>query len=83
MADKGKEKETAESLAGLSLTGKNPSPCAPAPAPRQPPRPSAPPPPPEGDDDDFEEEDENDPFADRNALTTSIVENREPVWRTV
>ena len=82
MSDKGKENETTQSLAGLSLAGKIPSPRAPPPAPRQPPRPIQPPPP-EEDEDDFEEEDENDPFADRNAVTTPKVEKREPVWRAV
>lgn len=80
MADKGKENETAQSLTGLNLAGKSPSPRVPAP--RQPPRPVQPPPP-EEDEDDFEEEDENDPFADRNAVNTPKVEKREPVWRTV
>merc|ERR1712225_79330 len=81
MSEKGKETETAQSLAGLSIGGN--SPRAPAPAPRQPPRPVQPPPPQEDDEDDFEEEDENDPFADRNAVNTPKVEKREPVWKTI
>ncbi|KAL2069608.1 hypothetical protein VTL71DRAFT_14287 [Oculimacula yallundae] len=82
MSEKGKENETAQSLAGLNLAGKAPSPRAPAPAPRQPPRPVQPPPPAE-DEEEIEEEDENDPFADRNAVNTPQVEKREPVWRNV
>ncbi|PVH87684.1 hypothetical protein DL98DRAFT_479859 [Cadophora sp. DSE1049] len=84
MSEKGKETETAQSFAGLSIGGNSPSPRAPVPTPRQPPRPVQPPPPEEDEDeDDFEEEDENDPFADRNAVNTPKVEKREPVWRTV
>lgn len=78
MADKGKENAAVNQFAGLSIGTKSPSPPRP---PRQPPRP-APQPEPE-EEDDFEEEDENDPFADRNALTTPKVEKKEPVWREV
>lgn len=78
MSDKGKENAATAQLAGLSIGTKNPSPPRP---PRQPPRPVQPEP--EEEEDDFEEEDENDPFADRNALTTPRVEKKEPVWRVV
>ncbi len=77
ITEKGKENEATQQLAGLSI-GKNPSPRAPPP-PKQPPRPVQQPEEDE-DEDDFEEEDENDPFADRNAVTTPKVEKREPVW---
>jgi hypothetical protein len=32
------------------------------------------------EEDDYEDEDENDPFADRNAVTTPKVERGEPRW---
>ncbi|KAK0120051.1 putative actin patch assembly and actin polymerization protein, variant 2 [Cadophora gregata] len=84
MTEKGKETETAQSLAGLSIGGNSPSSRAPALAPRQPPRPVQPPPPAQEDEEDeIDEEDEDDPFADRNAVNTPQVEKREPVWRTI
>ncbi|KAI3321182.1 hypothetical protein HD806DRAFT_503214 [Xylariaceae sp. AK1471] len=73
-------------MVGLSL---NPST---SPRPSAPPRPSAhskPPAPPrpaslpsrrDDIDDDSTEEDENDPFADRNAVETPMVEREEPRW---
>jgi LAS seventeen-binding protein 5 len=80
-----------DSVAGLSI---EPSPPPQPRRPSAPPRPSAqskpvtplaralqaqraPPPP---DDDNGEDEDENDPFADRNAVTTPKVERGEPRW---
>lgn len=82
ISDKGKENETTQQFAGLHLGGKSPEQRPPQP-PRspQPPRPVRPPP--EEDEDDFEEEDENDPFADRNAVTTPKVERREPQWYAI
>jgi hypothetical protein len=61
----------------LHISGKSPSPET---RPPPPPRPVQQPPEEEEDEDDFEEEDENDPFADRNAVTTPKVERSEPVW---
>ncbi|CZS96583.1 related to LSB5-possible role in the regulation of actin cytoskeletal organization [Rhynchosporium graminicola] len=81
MSEKGKENETAQSLAGPNLAGST-SPRAPPPAPRQPPRPVQPSPP-SDEEDEVEEEDENDPFADRNAVSTPQVERREPVWKAI
>ncbi|PMD18831.1 VHS domain-containing protein [Hyaloscypha hepaticicola] len=80
MSGKGKEQDTANQLAGLHISGKSPSPET---RPPPPPRPVQQPPEEEEDEDDFEEEDENDPFADRNAVTTPKVERSEPVWRIV
>jgi LAS seventeen-binding protein 5 len=76
MSEKGKEHDTTQQLAGLHISGKSPSPEA---RPPPPPRPVVQPPEDE-DEDDYEEEDENDPFADRNAVTTPKVERSEPVW---
>ncbi len=76
MSEKSKENETTQQLAGLSISKSPPREQRPA----QPPRPSQPPPEEEEDEEDFEEEDENDPFADRNAVTTPRVERSEPVW---
>jgi LAS seventeen-binding protein 5 len=63
----------------LHISGKSPSPESRPPPPRrpvvQPPEQDE-----DEDEDDFEEEDENDPFADRNAVTTPKVERSEPVW---
>ncbi|KAH8666657.1 hypothetical protein BX600DRAFT_277158 [Xylariales sp. PMI_506] len=65
---------------------------SPPPRPMPPPRPSAmskplavttrrePEPAEEDDQDDYASEDENDPFADRNAVTTPRVEKGEPRW---
>ena len=77
LSDKGRENEATQQLASLSIASFS-SPHAPPP-PAQPPRPVQQPDKDE-DEDDFEEEDENDPFADRNAVTTPAVEKREPVW---
>jgi len=77
MFDKGKENDTTQQLAGLHISGKSLSPKA---RPAPPPRPVQQPPEEDEDEDDFEEEDENDPFADRNAVTTPKVERGEPVW---
>jgi LAS seventeen-binding protein 5 len=73
-SDQSKESEPTQQLAGLHIGGKGKSPEQ---RPPQPPRPAQPPP---EEDDDFEEEDENDPFADRNAVTTPKVERSEPSW---
>lgn len=68
-------------MAHLSI---NPSP---PPRPMPPPRPSAaskpalilhPAPEPDSEEDDLVDEDENDPFADRNAVSTPKVERDEP-----
>lgn len=75
-SDGNKESETAQQLSGLQIGGKGKSPEQ---HPPQPPRPSQPSPQDE-EEDDFEEEDENDPFADRNAVTTPKVERSEPTW---
>lgn len=80
MSGKGKEQDTANQLAGLHISGKSPSPET---RPPPPPRPVRQPPEEEEDEDDFEEEDENDPFADRNAVTTPKVERSEPVWYVI
>ncbi|KAH8789013.1 VHS domain-containing protein [Hyaloscypha sp. PMI_1271] len=80
MSEKGKEHDTTQQLAGLHISGKGPSPEA---RPPPPPRPVVQPLEEDEDEDDFEEEDENDPFADRNAVTTPKVERSEPVWRIV
>ncbi|GAP88300.2 putative vhs domain-containing protein [Rosellinia necatrix] len=45
-----------------------------------PPRPALPPSHHDGADEDSAEEDENDPFADRNAVETPMVEREEPRW---
>jgi hypothetical protein len=79
MTERGKENDNTQQLAGLHIS-KSPSQEA---RPPPPPRPSVQPPQEEEDDDDFEEEDENDPFADRNAVTTPKVERNEPVWKIV
>ena len=74
-SDKGKESEATQQLAGLHIGSKS------SPVPEQrPPQPPRPVQPPQDDEDDFEEEDENDPFADRNAVTTPKVERSEPSW---
>ena len=75
MSDKSQYTDAASQLAGLHIT-KSPTPEA---RPPPPPRPVQPPPE-DDDEDDFEEEDENDPFADRNAVTTPKVERSEPRW---
>ena len=80
LAAKGKETDTANQLAGLHISGKSSSPEA---RPAPPPRPLQQPPEKDEDEDDFEEEDENDPFADRNAVKTPMVEKSEPVWKVV
>lgn len=77
MSEKGKEQEAVTQLAGLHISGKSQGPEA---RPPPPPRPVQQPPEEDEDEDDFEEEDENDPFADRNAVTTPKVERSEPVW---
>jgi hypothetical protein len=77
MSDKGREQDPANQLAGLHISTKSPGPEA---RPPPPPRPVQHPPEEDEDEDDFEEEDENDPFADRNAVTTPKVERSEPVW---
>lgn len=74
-SDQSNDSGTTKQLAGLTIGGKGKSPEQ---GPPQPPRPAQPPP--EDDDDDFEEEDENDPFADRNAVTTPKFERSEPSW---
>ncbi|KAE9380581.1 hypothetical protein N431DRAFT_432859 [Stipitochalara longipes BDJ] len=79
ISEKGKEHDTTQQLAGLHIS-KSPSPEA---RPPPPPRPVVQPPQEDEDEDDFEEEDENDPFADRNAVTTPKVERSEPVWKIV
>jgi hypothetical protein len=77
MSDKGKENDPAKQFAGLKIGGKSPSPeTRPAPPPRPVQQSSED----DEDEDDFVEEDENDPFADRNAVTTPKVERSEPVW---
>jgi len=78
MSDKGAHSDATSQLAGLRIS-KSPIPEA---RPPPPPRPAQPPPE-DDDEDDFEEEDENDPFADRNAVTTPRVEKSEPKWRVV
>lgn len=75
-SEKGKGSDAAQQLAGLHIGGKSQDQRPP-----QPPRPAQPPP--EEEEEDFEEEDENDPFADRNAVTTPKVERSEPSWRVV
>jgi len=80
MSDKGKDNDTAQQLAGLHISGKSPSPEA---RPAPPPRPVQKPAEEDEDEDEFEEEDENDPFADRNAVTTPKVERSEPVWKII
>lgn len=77
VSEKGKGTDTANQLAGLHIGGKSPETEA---RPPPPPRPAQQPPEEDDDEDDFEEEDENDPFADRNAVTTPKVERGEPVW---
>ena len=74
-AEKGKDSDATQQLAGLHIGGNSPNQ-----RPVQPPRPTQPPAEEEEEDDDFEEEDENDPFADRNAVTTPKVERGEPSW---
>ena len=71
--EKSKDGDATQQLAGLHIGGKRPEQRPP-----QPPRPAQPPP--AEEEDDFEEEDENDPFADRNAVTTPKVERSEPSW---
>lgn len=80
MSEKSKEQDTANQLAGLHISDKSPSPEM---RPPRPPRPVQQPPEEEEDEDDFEEEDENDPFADRNAVTTPKAERFEPVWYVI
>ncbi|KAK3316065.1 hypothetical protein B0H66DRAFT_276250 [Apodospora peruviana] len=82
-------------MAGLSLSTSPPPPQPPRPSPPPRPsatsKPSMSAPPPrrqqhvpsddDADDSDYQDdEDENDPFADRNALTTPKVERDEPKW---
>lgn len=43
-------------------------------------RPAPPPPPPPPQEEEEGEEDENDPFADRNAVETPMIEKSEPKW---
>ena len=74
-SDHGKEAGTTQQLASLAIGGKGKSSEQ---GPPKPPRSAQPPP--DDDEDDFEEEDENDPFADRNAVTTPKVERSEPSW---
>lgn len=72
-SEKGKEDDATHQLAGLHIGGKSQE--------QPPPQPLRPTQlPPEDEEDDFEEEDENDPFADRNAVTTPKVERSEPTW---
>ncbi|KAK5626119.1 hypothetical protein RRF57_001834 [Xylaria bambusicola] len=73
-------------MAGLSLNSNNshrrsapPRPSHPAKLPTPPPRPLSPPSR-QAESDDESEEDENDPFADRNAVETPMVERGEPRW---
>jgi hypothetical protein len=71
--------DTAQQLAGLHLGSKSKSPV-PENRPAPPPRPVPAPAPEPEEEEDFEEEDENDPFADRNALETPVIEKSEPRW---
>jgi len=73
VSDKGKESETAQQLAGLHLGSKSGSPEQRPPQPLRPAQPA-------DEEDGFEDEDENDPFADRNAVSTPQVEKGEPTW---
>ncbi|KAJ4400763.1 hypothetical protein N0V85_005675 [Neurospora sp. IMI 360204] len=81
----------AAGMAGLSITNTPASPPPMPPRPAPPPRPSAASKPsmlkpptrrvePSDDEDSEAEEDENDPFADRNAVSTPKVESDEPKW---
>ncbi|RDW85511.1 putative vhs-containing protein [Coleophoma crateriformis] len=78
LSEKGKEQEVPPSLAGLHIDTTREA------RPAQPPRPQPPQPPQpaeeEGFDDDFVEEDPNDPFGDRNAVATPMIERDEPSW---
>ncbi|KAK3402281.1 hypothetical protein B0T20DRAFT_403962 [Sordaria brevicollis] len=78
-------------MAGLSITNTPASPPPMPPRPAPPPRPSAASKPsmlkpptrriePSDDEDSDVDEDENDPFADRNAVSTPKVESDEPKW---
>ncbi|KAK1774465.1 hypothetical protein QBC45DRAFT_424941 [Copromyces sp. CBS 386.78] len=78
-------------MAGLSITNTPASPPSMPPRPAPPPRPSAASKPsmlkpptrrvePSSDEDSDVDEDENDPFADRNAVSTPKVESDEPKW---
>ncbi|KAL0469450.1 hypothetical protein QR685DRAFT_554283 [Neurospora intermedia] len=78
-------------MAGLSITNTPASPPPMPPRPAPPPRPSAASKPsmlkpptrrvePSDDEDSEVDEDENDPFADRNAVSTPKVESDEPKW---
>ncbi|KAI1419650.1 hypothetical protein F5Y12DRAFT_209006 [Xylaria sp. FL1777] len=73
-------------MAGLSLNPSIPSRRSAPPRPSPPSKPPAPPrplspPPHHGEiEDDSAEEDEDDPFADRNAVDTPMVEGGEPRW---
>jgi LAS seventeen-binding protein 5 len=81
MSEKGKEHDTAQQFSGLHISTKSPSPEArPPPPPRPVQQPAEEHDDDDDDEDDFVEEDENDPFADRNAVTTPKVERSEPVW---
>ncbi|TAQ85464.1 hypothetical protein B7494_g6200 [Chlorociboria aeruginascens] len=69
---KGKESgDTAQQFAGLHLGDFNSASGF---------RPPPPPPRPEEEEEHEIEEDENDPFADRNAVSTPLVEHPEPRW---
>lgn len=75
VAGKGKPSaDTAQALSGLHISTPSYQPEQPPP---QPPRPSRAP---VQDENDIEEEDEDDPFADRNAVKTPMVERGEPTW---
>lgn len=76
LSEKGKEQEAPPSLAGLHINTKPEARPAPPPRPPQPPQPAEE----EDFDDDFIEEDPNDPFGDRNAVATPMVERDEPSW---
>ncbi|RFU30195.1 hypothetical protein B7463_g6120, partial [Scytalidium lignicola] len=81
MAGKGKASpspDVTQAISGLHISTPT---YKPEKVPPQPPRPSRAPV--EEKEDDIEEEDENDPFADRNAVKTPMVERSEPTWRVV
>lgn len=83
MTEKAKGNEANQQLAGLSI-GEGMKSASP---PAKPPRRLTPPQPPvlekaESEDDEIEE-DENDPFADRNAVPTPMVEKDEPRWKII
>ncbi|RDL37001.1 uncharacterized protein BP5553_04434 [Venustampulla echinocandica] len=76
-AEKSKENEAAQELAGLHINAKG---SAMEQRPSPPPRPPVQIQPAHEDIDDVEEDDDDDPFADRNAVQTPHIEKDEPVW---